>query len=105
MIAPALVTTPPRLSVSSAPTRITPAFAPAPVPARASKVPPVIDKVAFAASWILFTVSLLAEVTVNDDPTASRIASSDAPGTFPPLQSAALVKLPLSGLSQCIADM
>ena len=97
---PEFVTVPPALSVAPAPTRITPALAPVPVPALAVKVLPVSDKVALAASCRLSTFSFRPDVTVKAGPTASRIASSEAPGTMPPPQSDALVKLPLMAFSQ-----
>ncbi len=85
--------------------RMMPAFAPEPVPALAVNMPALSDRVALGASCTLSTVSFTPEVTVKADPTASRMASSDAPGIFPPLQSVGLVKLPLISFSQWILDM
>ena len=107
MITPpaALVTVPPHTRVAPAPTRMTPAFAPGPVPLSASKVPPVSDRVAFDDNRTLRTVSLTPEVTVKADPAASRMALSDAPGTIPPRQSEGLVKLPFTSRSQWMVDI
>ena len=63
-IAPLFLSVPPTANVVLSPMRIVPRLAPEPVPAPAVNTPPVIDRVAALAVWMLPTVSLVEAVTV-----------------------------------------
>ncbi len=87
--APELSNAPPMNSWVLFPIEMVPALAPAPVPPLAENVPLVMESVATDESWMLATASPALTVTVKGvAPAASRIASSELPGTWPGVQSA-----------------